>query len=125
MSLMFEEIKNNKIFYEKIESALQELINRYDGYFETHKKDRVFMLNNFSRDLERISNLLNNYGYTYSPTDIQDVSEDTFEIMIGRFMEGFKDFIDNGASNLETINTDIKNLLTLVDKHRNVSEHFI
>ena len=40
-------------------------------------------------------------------------------------MEGFKDFIDNGASNLETINTDIKNLLTLVDKHRNVSEHFI
>ena len=122
---MFEEIENNKIFYEKIESALQELINRYDGYFETNKKDRVFMLNNFSRDLERISNLLNNYGYTYSPTDIQDVSEDTFEIMVGRFMEGFKDFIDNGASNLETINTDIKNLLTLVDKHRNVSEHFI
>ena len=85
----------------------------------------VFALNNLSRDLERISNLLNNYGYTYSPTDMQDVSEEVFEVLVGRYMDGFQKFIDLGDSNLETLNVDIKNLLTIVDRHKNVSEHFI
>ena len=76
-------------------------------------------------DLERISNLLNNYGFTYTPTDISDVSEEVFEVLVGRYLEGFQKFIDDGESNLETLNVDIKNLLTLVDKHKNISEHFI
>lgn len=123
--MITEEVKNMKAFYEKIDMALQELVDRYKNYFDTHKKDRVFALNNLSRDLERISNLLNNYGYTYSPTDMQDVSEEVFEVLVGRYMDGFQDFIDSGDSNLETLNVDIKNLLTIVDRHKNVSEHFI
>ena len=123
--MITEEVKNMKAFYEKIDMALQELVDRYKNYFDIHKKDRVFALNNLSKDLERISNLLNNYGYTYSPTDMQDVSEEVFEVLVGRYMDGFQNFIDFGDSNLETLNVDIKNLLTLVDKHKNVSEHFI
>ena len=123
--MITEEVKNMKVFYEKIDMALQELVDRYKNYFDIHKKDRVFALNNLSRDLERISNLLNNYGYTYSPTDMQDVSEEVFEVLVGRYMDGFQKFIDLGDSNLETLNVDIKNLLTIVDRHKNVSEHFI
>ena len=123
--MITEDIKNMKSFYEKLDKSLQQLVDRYKDYFDTSKKDRVFMLNNFSRDLERISNLLNNYGYTYSPADTEDVSEGVFEILVGRYLDGFQDFISNGDSNLETLNVDIKNLLTLVDKHKNVSEHFI
>ena len=41
--MIFEEIKNMKAFYEKIDYALQELVNRYKDYFDTHKKDRVFI----------------------------------------------------------------------------------
>jgi len=114
-----------KIFYEKIDDALQVLVNRYKDYFDTHNKDRIFVLNNLSRDLERISNLLDNYGFTYTPTDMEDVSEGVFEVLVGRYLEGFQSFIDDGEGNLETLNVDIKNLLTLVDKHKNVSEHFI
>lgn len=123
--MITEEVKNMKAFYEKIDMALQELVDRYKNYFDIHKKDRVFALNNLSRDLERISNLLNNYGYTYSPTDMQDVSEEVFEVLVGRYMDGFQKFIDLGDSNLETLNVDIKNLLTIVDRHKNVSEHLI
>ena len=123
--MITEEVKSMKAFYEKIDMALQELVDRYKNYFDIHKKDRVFALNNLSRDLERISNLLNNYGYTYSPTDMQDVSEEVFEVLVGRYMDGFQNFIDFGDSNLETLNVDIKNLLTIVDRHKNVSEHFI
>ena len=123
--MITEEVKNMKAFYEKIDMALQELVDRYKNYFDIRKKDRLFALNNLSRDLERISNLLNNYGYTYSPTDMQDVSEEVFEVLVGRYMDGFQKFIDLGDSNLETLNVDIKNLLTIVDRHKNVSEHFI
>lgn len=123
--MIVEDVKNMKVFYEKIDNALQILVDRYKNYFDTHKKDRVFALNNFSRDLERISNLLNNYGFTYSPNDMEDVSEGVFEVLVGRYLEGFQKFIDDGDGNLETLNVDIKNLLTLVDKHKNVSEHFI
>ncbi len=122
---LYESVVNNKVFYEKLESALQELIDRYSDYFDSVKKDRVFILNNFSRDLERISNLLNNYGFTYSPTDMPDMSEDTFEVAVGRYLQGFQEFIDSGAGNIETINVDIKNLLVLIDKHKAVAEHFI
>lgn len=122
---MLYEMKSQKAFYDKLDSALQELVNRYKSYFSSHKKDRVFMLNNFARDLERISNLLDNYNYTYRPAGIPDVSEDVFEVMVMRYLDGFQRYIDEGESNLETLNVDIKNLLTLVDKHKNISEHFI
>ena len=123
--ILFEEIKNNKVFYEKLESSLQTLIDRYSDYFDSGKKDRIFILNNFSRDLERIANLLNNYGVTYTPTDMPDISEDTFEVVVGRYLQGFQDFIDKGEGNIETLNVDIKNLLTMIDKHKSVAEHFI
>lgn len=123
--MIVEEVKNMKVFYDKLDEALKELIDRYKNYFDAIKKDRVFILNNLSRDLERISNLFNNYGYTYSPNDIEDVSEEVFEILVGRYFEGFQKYLDSGEGNLETLNVDIKNLLTLVDKHKNISEHFV
>lgn len=123
--MLNEEIKDMKKFYEKLDASLQTLIDRYKTYFDTHKKDRIFALNNFSRDLERISNLLNNFGFTYTPTNMEDVSEDVFEVLIGRYLEQFQKFIDDGDGNIETLNVDIKNLLTLIDRHKNVSEHFI
>ena len=122
---IYNDTKDMKNFYEKLDMALTELVNRYDGYFDTNKKDRIFMLNNLSRDLERISNLLDNYGYTYSPTDMTDMSEEVFEVLVERYLKEFKDFIDNGSGNIETLNVDIKNLLTIVDKHKNIVEHFI
>lgn len=123
--ILVEKIVDNKAFYEKLESSLQTLIDRYKIYSKSEKKDRIFILNNFSRDVERIANLLDNYGYTYSPTDMPDMSEETFEVSVERILDGFQDFLDNGTSNLETINVDIKNLLTLIDKHKSVKEHFI
>lgn len=123
--MIVEEVKDMKNFYEKLDASLQVLIDRYKNYFDTKRKDRVFALNNFSRDLERISNLLNNYGFTYSPNDMQDVSDEVFEVLVGRYLDGFQKFIDDGDGNLETLNVDIKNLLTLIDKHKNVSEHFV
>lgn len=123
--MITEDIKNMKDFYNKLDTALQELIERYKIYFDSNKKDRVFVLNNFSRDLERISNLLNNYGYTYTPNDMADVSEGVFEVLVTRYLDQFQKYIDDGDGNIETLNVDIKNLLTLVDKHKNVSEHFI
>ena len=123
--MITEDIKNMKDFYNKLDKALQELIERYKIYFDSNKKDRVFVLNNFSRDLERISNLLNNYGYTYTPNDMADVSEGVFEVLVTRYLDQFQKYIDDGDGNIETLNVDIKNLLTLVDKHKNVSEHFI
>ena len=122
---ILEEIKSNKQFYDKLENALQTLIDRYKIYFDSEKKERRFILDNFVRDLERIANLLNNYGYTYTPTDMLDMSEDTFEVSVLRYLDEFQKFIDSGSSNLETINVMIKNLIVLIDKHKSVSEHFL
>ncbi|MBO7615102.1 MAG: hypothetical protein J6T15_05340 [Bacilli bacterium] len=122
---LYEEVKNNKEFYEKLDDALRTLIDRYKGYFDSNKKDRTFILDNFERDLERVANLMDNYGYTYTPTDMEDVSEDIFETIVLRYLEGFQDFLDKGKSNIETINVDVKNLLKLIDKHKSISEHFI
>jgi glutaredoxin 2 len=122
---LYEEVKNNKEFYEKLDDALRTLIDRYKGYFDSSKKDRTFILDNFERDLERVANLMDNYGYTYTPTDMEDVSEDIFETIVLRYLEGFQDFLDKGKSNIETINVDVKNLLKLIDKHKSISEHFI
>lgn len=123
--ILYEEVKDMKRFYEKLDDALNTLINRYKNYFDTYKKDRVFALNNFSRDLERISNLLDNFGFTYTPSSMSDVSEGVFEVLVGRYLDDFQRFVDSGDGNLETLNVDIKNLLMLIDKHKNVSEHFI
>ena len=123
--ILIEEIRSDKRFYEKLDKALQTLIDRYKDYFNTHKKDRRFILDNFIRDLERIANLLDNFGYTYTPTDMIDMSEETFEVAVTRYLDEFQKFIDEGSSNLETINVSIKNLLVLADKHKTVEEHFL
>ena len=121
--MLVEEIKDNKRFYEKLEDALNTLIDRYGDYFDLSKENRAKMLDNFSRDLERVANLLDNFGYTYTPTDIPDMSEATFEVVVNRYLDSFRKYIE-GEGNLETLNVDIKNLLTLVDKHKVIKEHF-
>ena len=120
----YNDVKNYKLFFDKLEYALTELIKRYRVYFDTDKEERPEVLDKFSNDLERVSNLLDNYGYTYFPTNIEDISEGTFETLVDRYLDEFQKYI-YGEGNLETLNVHVKNLLVLVDKHKNINEHFV
>lgn len=122
---IYEEVsKNYKQFYEKLEMSLNYLINKYYNYFNEDKKEKLFVLEDISKDLDKIINLLDNYGYTFYPSNVDDVSEDNFEEIIMRYLESFKKYVENGDSNVETINVNIKTLAMLIDKHKTISEHF-
>lgn len=122
---IYEEVsKNYKQFYEKLEMSLNYLINKYYNYFNEDKKEKLFVLEDMSKDLDKIINLLDNYGYTFYPSNVDDVSEDNFEEIIMRYLESFKKYVENGDSNVETINVNIKTLAMLIDKHKTISEHF-
>lgn len=122
---IYEEVsKNYKQFYEKLEMSLNYLINKYYNYFNEDKKEKLFILEDMSKDLDKIINLLDNYGYTFYPSNVDDVSEDNFEEIIMRYLESFKKYVENGDSNVETINVNIKTLAILIDKHKTISEHF-
>lgn len=122
---IYEEVsKNYKQFYEKLEMSLNYLINKYYNYFNEDKKEKLFILEDMSKDLDKIINLLDNYGYTFYPSNADDVSEDNFEEIIMRYLESFKKYVENGDSNVETINVNIKTLAMLIDKHKTISEHF-
>lgn len=122
---IYEEVsKNYKQFYEKLEMSLNYLINKYYNYFNEDKKEKLFVLEDMSKDLDKIINLLDNYGYTFYPSNVDDVSEDNFEEIIMRYLESFKKYVENGDSNVETINVNIKTLAMLIDKHKAISEHF-
>lgn len=122
---IYEEVsKNYKQFYEKLEMSLNYLINKYYNYFNEDKKEKLFILEDMSKDLDKIINLLDNYGYTFYPSNVDDVSEDNFEEIIMRYLESFKKYVENGDSNVETINVNIKTLAMLIDKHKTISEHF-
>lgn len=122
---IYEEVnKNYKQFYEKLGMSLNYLINKYYNYFNEDKKEKLFILEDMSKDLDKIINLLDNYGYTFYPSNVDDVSEDNFEEIIMRYLESFKKYVENGDSNIETINVNIKTLAMLIDKHKTISEHF-
>lgn len=122
---IYEEVsKNYKQFYEKLEMSLNYLIDKYYSYFNEDKKEKLFILEDMSKDLDKIINLLDNYGYTFYPSNVDDVSEDNFEEIIMRYLESFKKYVENGDSNVETINVNIKTLAMLIDKHKTISEHF-
>lgn len=122
---IYEEVsKNYKQFYEKLEMSLNYLINKYYNYFNEDKKEKLFILEDMSKDLDKIINLLDNYDYTFYPSNVDDVSEDNFEEIIMRYLESFKKYVENGDSNVETINVNIKTLAMLIDKHKTISEHF-
>lgn len=123
---IFEELnKDYKVFYDKLDMSLSYLYDKYYKYFDENKKERLFILNDLSSDLEKVSNLLDNYGYTYTPSSFGDIDEDNFEEVLMRYLESFKKYVDNGESNVETINVNIKYLLYLVDKHKSKTEHFV
>lgn len=117
--------KNYKQFYEKVDMALNYLVKKYYKYIQSDKKERLFILEDLSKDLDKVSNLFNNYGYTAMPSNVDDVSEEVFEELIQRYFDSFKDYVENGSSNLETININVKTLSILVDKHKMKSEHFV
>ena len=122
---IYEEVsKNYKQFYEKLEMSLNYLINKYYNYFNEDKKEKLFVLEDMSKDLDKVINLLDNYGYTFYPSNVDDVSEDNFEEIIMRYLESFKKYVENGDSNVETINVNVKTLAMLIDKHKTISEHF-
>ena len=125
MTILEELNKSSKLFYDKLEMSLNYIIDKYNDYFDETKKERRFILEDLVKDLEKISNLLDNYGYTYYPSNVEDVSEDVFEEIVMRYLNSFKSFIDNGDSNIETINVNVKTLMTLIDKHKIKSEHFV
>lgn len=116
--------RDYKVFYEKLEMSLNYLVEKYSKYFDESKKERLFILEDMSKDLEKVSNLLDNYGYTYTPSNAEDISEDSFEEVVMRYLESFRKYVDDGSSNIETINVNIKKLLMIVDKHKIVNEHF-
>lgn len=125
MNILEELNRSSKLFYDKLEMSLNYVIDKYSGYFDETKKERRFILEDLVKDLEKISNLLDNYGYTYYPSNVEDVSEDVFEEIVMRYLNSFKSFIDNGDSNIETINVNVKTLMTLIDKHKIKSEHLV
>ena len=125
MNILEELNRSSKLFYDKLEMSLSYVIDKYSGYFDETKKERRFILEDLVKDLEKISNLLDNYGYTYYPSNVDDVSEDVFEEIVMRYLNSFKSFIDNGDSNIETINVNVKTLMILIDKHKIKSEHFV
>ena len=125
MNILEELNRSSKLFYDKLEMSLNYVIDKYSSYFDETKKERRFILEDLVKDLEKISNLLDNYGYTYYPSNVEDVSEDVFEEIVMRYLNSFKSFIDNGDSNIETINVNVKTLMTLIDKHKIKSEHLV
>ena len=125
MNILEELNRSSKLFYDKLEMSLNYVIDKYSSYFDETKKERRFILEDLVKDLEKISNLLDNYGYTYYPSNVVDVSEDIFEEIVMRYLNSFKSFIDNGDSNIETINVNVKTLMTLIDKHKIKSAHFV
>ena len=125
MNILEELNRSSKLFYDKLEMSLNYVIDKYSSYFDETKKERRFILEDLVKDLEKISNLLDNYGYTYYPSNVVDVSEDVFEEIVMRYLNSFKSFIDNGDSNIETINVNVKTLVTLSGKHKIKSAHFV
>lgn len=124
-SQLYEAIdKNFKQFYEKLDMSLSYLVDKYYSYFDESRPERLSILNDLSKDLDRLANLFDNYGFTYYPSNAEDISEDRFEEVIMRYLDFFKKYVDQGISNVETINVNVKTLLTIVDKHKNISEHF-
>ena len=125
MNILEELNRSSKLFYDKLEMSLNYVIDKYSSYFDETKKERRFILEDLVKDLEKISNLLDNYGYTYYPSNVDDVSEDVFEEIVMRYLNSFKSFVDNGDSNIETVNVNVKTLMTLIDKHKIKSEHLV
>lgn len=122
---LYEEVnKNYKQFYEKLDMSFKYLVDKYYKYFDENKKEKLFILNDLSTDLEKVSNLFDNYGYTYFPSNVEDISEDSFEDVIMRYLDTFKKFVDEGNIAIETLNVYVKTLMVLVDKHKSINEHF-
>ena len=125
MQTILEELnKDNKQFYEKLDMSLKYIVDKYSVYFDSNEQTKESLLVSLDSDLEKLSNLFDNYGYTYEPSFIGDISESAFEEVIMRYMKSFKDYLDDGSSNLETLNVDIKTLLKQVDKHLEKMKHF-
>ena len=58
MKEILQEIdRNYKNFYEKLDMSLNYLVNTYYDYFDSDKKERIFVLNHFAEDLEKISKI--------------------------------------------------------------------
>ena len=84
MNILEELNRSSKLFYDKLEMSLNYVIDKYSSYFDETKKERRFILEDLVKDLEKISNLLDNYGYTYYPSNVDDVSDDVFEEIVMR-----------------------------------------
>lgn len=120
--MIIDDIKNMKGFYTKLEGSLTYLINKYRDYSLAPDKREV--LDKLSGDLDKISNLLDNYGYTYRPSNKLDISNKSFEIVLLRYLNSFQDYVDKGIGEVETLATDIRTLLSYVDRHRAIKENF-
>lgn len=120
--MIIDNIKNMKDFYSKLDGALSYLVNKYRDYAQKENKKEI--LDKLANDLDRISNLLDNYGYTYRPSNGLDISNKSFDVVLVRYLNGFQDYLDKGIGEVETIATDIRTLLGFVDKHRAIKENF-
>ena len=120
--MIIDSIKDMKNFYNKLDSALSYLINKYRNYTQEENKKEV--LDNLAKDLDMVSNLLDNYGYTYRPANKLDIGNKSFDVVLVRYLNSFQDYLDKGIGEVETLATDIRTLLSFVDKHRAIKENF-
>ena len=120
--MIIDNIKNMKNFYSKLDGALSYVVNKYRDY--SQKENKKELLDNLAEDLDRISNLLDNYGYTYRPANKLDINNKSFDVVLVRYLNSFQDYLDKGIGEVETIATDIRTLLSFVDKHRAIKENF-
>lgn len=120
--MIIDDIKNMKNFYNKLDGSLSYLVNKYRDY--TQKENKKEILDSLAEDLDKISNLLDNYGYTYRPSNKLDIGNKSFDVMLVRYLNSFQDYLDKGIGEVDTIATDIRTLLSYVDKHRSIKENF-
>lgn len=123
--MFIDKVKDMKSFYNKLEGSLNYIINKYRNYNDLSDDKKESVLRNLAEDLDKISNLLDNYGYTYRPAKRLDVNNKSFGVLLVRYLNGFQDYIDKGTLEVETIATDIRTLINLIDKHISVKENFI
>lgn len=106
----------------------RKFIDLVDQYKEAESKENVMvsMLSN----LEGMSSDLNSYGYNFEPSPIENANSNQFDIRLTRFSEFLNDYTNPdeiGDDMIEVFNTNVKNVLKLVDtfKAQSVNEEAI
>ena len=120
VSIIKEQEKNMKNFYDKLEKALNFLIKQIDYYLQVEDEVKEDYIDKISNTLDSITNLLDRYGYTYNSNIIISFDTESYESILRRYADNFKEYLEDTGSNTETINIDIRNLTGIIDKYNSM-----